>query len=263
MIPSAYVIEWRRRAPWPTDEQVEQDLILSRVLVELFKDPVIREALAVRGGAALAKLYLDPAPRYSEDIDFVQLRAEPIGSTLNAMRAVLDPWLGTPSWKRSHASVKLVYRIALGRDSTSRRRLKLEINTREHQSVFGLMSRPLAVDSRWFSGSSEVTTYELDELLATKLRALYQRKKRRDLFDLAMGRKIARVDPERVVEGFVRYLDREGRRISRAEFETNLAAKIEDRGFLADVRNLVSVGTEFDAAEAAKQVREELIARIP
>ncbi len=93
MIPPAYVIEWRRRAPWPTDEQVEQDLILSRVLVELFKDPVISEALAVRGGAALAKLYLDPAPRYSEDIDFVQLRAEPIGSTLSAMRSVLDPVL--------------------------------------------------------------------------------------------------------------------------------------------------------------------------
>ncbi|MCP3996398.1 MAG: nucleotidyl transferase AbiEii/AbiGii toxin family protein [bacterium] len=81
----------------------------------------------------------------------------------------------------SPLSVKLLYRIALGRDSTSRRRLKLQINTREHESVFGLISRPLAVDSRWFSGSSEVTIYELDELLATKLRALYQRKKGREL----------------------------------------------------------------------------------
>lgn len=120
MIPPAYVIDWRRRAPWPSDEQVEQDLILSRVLVELFDDPAISEALAVRGGAALAKLYLDPAPRYSEDIDFVQLRAEPIGSTLNAIRAVLDPWLGAPSWKRSHASVKLLYRLALGSSPGSR-----------------------------------------------------------------------------------------------------------------------------------------------
>ncbi len=108
-----------------------------------------------------------------------------------------------------------------------------------------------------------MTTYELDELLATKLRALYQRKKGRDLFDLAICRKIVAVDPERVVEGFVRYLGREGQRISRVEFEANLAAKMADGDFLADVRSLVSEGTEFDAAEAADQVREDFIARIP
>ncbi len=33
MIPEAYIIEWKRYAPWRTDAQVEQDLILSRVLV--------------------------------------------------------------------------------------------------------------------------------------------------------------------------------------------------------------------------------------
>ena len=38
--------------------------------------------------------------------------------------------------------------------------------------------------SRWFTGAAKVLTYDLDELLGTKLRALYQRKKGRDLFDL-------------------------------------------------------------------------------
>jgi predicted nucleotidyltransferase component of viral defense system len=262
LIPPAYVTEWREHAPWPSDDQVEQDLIISRVLVELYGQPEIREALAFRGGTALAKLYLGPAYRYSEDVDLVQLRAEPIGPTLKAMREVLDSWLGPPSWKHTFASVKLIYRIALGRNATNQRRLKLEINTREHESVFGLTARNLTVESRWFTGSAAVTTYELEELLATKLRALYQRKKGRDLFDLATALTGEKIDPERVVEGFIRYLEREGRRISRVEFEGNLAEKIRDVDFLADVPNLVATDTEYDVVEAADRVRENLLSRL-
>lgn len=262
MIPRAYVTEWRVRAPWPSDEQVEQDLIITRTIVELFRCPEVREALAFRGGTALAKLFFAPAHRYSEDIDLVQVRGEPIGPTLNAMREALDPWLGTPSWERSHASVKLIYRFAVGRETASRRKLKLEINTREHGSAFGLSRRPLAVESRWFAGSAEVSSYELDELLATKLRALYQRRKGRDLFDLAVALDAGLVNPERVVEGFHHYLSRQGLRISRLEFEANLAKKIEETDFLADVRALVAKGTEFDAVAAANRVREDLLSRL-
>jgi predicted nucleotidyltransferase component of viral defense system len=262
VIPRALVTEWRDRAPWPSDEQVEQDLIITRALVELFRRPVIQQALAFRGGTALAKLYLAPAHRYSEDIDLVQIHAGPIGSTLDTMRETLDPWLGGPAWKRSRASVKLIYRLALGRDSTSRRKLKLEINTREHGSAFGLTERRLSLTSRWFAGSAEVSTYELDELLATKLRALYQRKKGRDLFDLATAHRVAEVNPERVVDGFVHYLSQQGLRISRMEFESNLARKVEDPDFVADVRPLVAKGTEFDVVAAANRVVEDFISRL-
>ena len=262
MIPPAYVTEWRRHAPWPTDEQVEHDLIITRVLVDVFGRPGLRESLAFRGGTALAKLYL-PAHRYSEDIDLVQLRAEPIGATLNAIREVLDPWLGAPSWKRSHASVKLIYRLTLGFDSGSRRKLKLEINTREHKPVFGLTTQILILDSRWYAGSAPITTYSLDELLATKLRALYQRKKGRDLYDLVTAMTNADVDPQRVVDGFVMYLAREGLSVSRAEFEANLAEKAQDADFLADVVAVVADGTDYDVVDAARQVQESLIARLP
>ena len=39
------------------------------------------------------------------------------------------------------------------------------------------------MENSWFSGRCELTTYALEELLGTKLRALYQRAKGRDLFD--------------------------------------------------------------------------------
>ncbi|MDP8235581.1 MAG: hypothetical protein P9M08_04295 [Candidatus Erginobacter occultus] len=63
MIPESYVREWYDRAPWGTWSMVEQDLILSRMLVEIFNDPLLSESLIFRGGTALHKLFFD---KYSE-----------------------------------------------------------------------------------------------------------------------------------------------------------------------------------------------------
>lgn len=93
MIPRDYITEWRSHAPWIQDFQVEQDLVISRALVEIFSHPLLEDALAFRGGTALYKLHLNAA-RYSEDIDLVQISAEPAGAVMDALRTVLDPWLG-------------------------------------------------------------------------------------------------------------------------------------------------------------------------
>ncbi len=83
MIPEIFIEQWKQHAPWRTLAQIEQDLIISRALVELYRDLYIRETLVFRGGAALNKLFIKPPARYSEDIDFVQKRAEPIGKTID------------------------------------------------------------------------------------------------------------------------------------------------------------------------------------
>ena len=79
MIPRDYITEWRAEAPWVQDSQVEQDLVISRALVEIFSHPLLSGSLAFRGGTALSKLHIRPAARYSEDIDLVQREAEPAG----------------------------------------------------------------------------------------------------------------------------------------------------------------------------------------
>lgn len=99
MIPRANITAWRSNAPWSTDAQVEQDLVISRGLVEIYSDPFLASSLAFRGGTALHKLYLSPAARYSEDIDLVQIDAGAIGPVITAMRSRLDPWLGEPRRK--------------------------------------------------------------------------------------------------------------------------------------------------------------------
>lgn len=150
---------------------------MSRALVELYRQPAVAQALAFRGGTALHKLFFEQPGRYSEDIDVVQAEAGAIGPALDAVRAALDPWLGEPKRKLGHGRVTLVYRVETTSLPVQPMRLKIEINTREHFNVLGLSRRQWAVESPWFSGSADLTTYQVEELLGTKLRALYQRKK--------------------------------------------------------------------------------------
>ena len=85
MIPRDYVTEWRKQAPWVQDFQVEQDLAISRALIAIFTHPVLGNALAFRGGTALYKLHIRPPARYPEDMDLVQVRAEPAGPMMDAI----------------------------------------------------------------------------------------------------------------------------------------------------------------------------------
>ena len=78
MIPEFAIREWSEHVPWTESEQVEQDLLICRALTEIYKDEYLASHLAFRGGTALHKLFLSPQPRYSEDIDLVQINAEPI-----------------------------------------------------------------------------------------------------------------------------------------------------------------------------------------
>jgi predicted nucleotidyltransferase component of viral defense system len=101
MIPQRYIEEWRAVAPWTIDAQVEQDLVITRAIVEMYSDDLLKKSLAFRGGTALHKLYLTPQIRYSEDIDLVQINSEPINPILKRMREKLT-FLGTKRTVKQH-----------------------------------------------------------------------------------------------------------------------------------------------------------------
>ena len=251
------------RRPWADDAQVEQDLVLTRALIQLFSEPKLAGKIGLRGGTALHKLFIRPACRYSEDIDLVQTQAGPIGAILDTCRANLDPWLGKPTRSRAEGSVALVYRFESEIPPVRPLRLKIEINTREHFTVLGFAYRHAALDNPWYTGQAEVTTFEIDELLGTKLRALYQRRKGRDLFDLWLGISRGLLDPQRVVACFGEYMRREGHSVSRAQFEQNLHDKESDPAFLEDIKPLLRADVHYEAAAAIKQVREAIIEELP
>lgn len=54
MIPEAQINAWAAQAPWPNDSDIEQDLILSRLMIEIANDELLCPELAMRGGTRRA-----------------------------------------------------------------------------------------------------------------------------------------------------------------------------------------------------------------
>lgn len=265
MIPQSYINEWREFAPWLSEAQIEQDLILSRAIVEIFSDPLLARSLAFRGGTALHKLFIQPPARYLEDIDLVQIDIGSIGRILEALRKQLNPWLGEPRWRLKEGRAVLVYRFESESYPVTPMRLKVEINTREHFTALGLVKKTYLVENSWFARKTELTTYVLEELLGTKLRALYQRKKGRDLFDLSIALKqFPLLDVDKLIKCFDHYMDHAAIKISRAEFEANLVEKLSDTAFIEDIVPLVrqNIGFDYDPVAAVKDVRKKIVSRL-
>jgi len=237
MIPRDYINQWSQQVPWQSFPMVEQDLIISRALIELFKQEKTRQSLVFRGGTALNKLYLNPPARYSEDIDFVQRNPEPIGETITAIRSVLDSWLGKPKRKLTERSVKLIYQYE--NIEQTKAKLKIEINTVEHLSVLAPQIIEHRVDSPWFRGAGSIHTYSLEELMATKLRALYQRRKGRDLFDVWFVCTQNTINIPLMIDIFKEYCAHDGIVISKDDFIANLNLKKTNRDFQVDMSVLL------------------------
>lgn len=111
MIAKPYIAKWQQYAPWKEFAQVEQDLIISRVLVAIFSDDLLREQLAFRGGTALHKLYLHPAPRYSEDVDLVQIKPGPVKPIMERIKAVITFFEEDRTTQNRGHGIKVLYRF--------------------------------------------------------------------------------------------------------------------------------------------------------
>jgi predicted nucleotidyltransferase component of viral defense system len=263
MIPRRYIQEWKANAPWPEDAQVEQDLVIERALVEIFSNPFLSEHLAFRGGTALHKLFLKPQVRYSEDIDLVQIKAGPIKPILEALGKSLA-FLGMKRTVKPKAhNNTVVYKFETEIAPIITMRLKIEINCKEHFNVFGLQKVPFEVKSDWFTGKCEITTYHLEELLGTKMRALYQRSKGRDLFDLFHALDNTKIDAAKLVHCYKEYMNfSDGNPPTQKMFLANMELKMQDKEFLEDIYTILRPGFVYDNMNAFEVVKKELLAKI-
>ncbi len=143
-------------------------------------------------------------------------------------------------------------------------RLKIEVNTREHFVLLGHVMKRFNVESRWFGGTALIRSFAIEELLATKLRALYQRRKGRDLFDLGILLRQGAIESATLVGCFEEYMERGGGAVSRAQFEENLTKKLAMADFAADLPLILSgpALAEFDRQATGALVLRELIARL-
>lgn len=260
MIPQAYITEWSNTVPWRTNEQIEQDLIICRALVEIYKDDFLASSLAFRGGTSLHKIYLQPQTRYSEDIDLVQVRSEPIKETIQLLQKALS-FLGKSNVTPRKDNNTIYYRFESEFPPIQKMKLKVEINCREHFSVLGWEKKPFSVSSEWFKGTCNLTTYSPEELLGTKLRALYQIRKGRDLSDLWKALSTAQVNSDLVVKCYKKYMSFSLDKAipTKKQFLMNLEAKRADVEFLGDTVALLRPDEKYNQEEAFELVLKTLV----
>lgn len=260
MIPKPYIAKWQKHAPWREFSQVEQDLVISRTLVEIFSDDFLRENLAFRGGTALHKLYLNPASRYSEDIDLVQIKPGPIKPIMERIGNMVSFFEEKRTTQVRGHGAKVLYRFTSEYEEI-RMRLKLEINCKEHFNVLDWVNFPFEVENEWFTGKAEIKTYDVNELLGTKLRALYQRSKGRDLFDLDYARQNIDLNYDQVIACFKEYTSfATGKRPpSKKEFMLNMEEKENSAEFAGDMEALLRPEIKYNQSMALKWLKSELL----
>ena len=166
----------------------------------------------------------------------------------NSFVSSIDSWLGTPKRKMTERSVKLIYKYQTIDNIAAK--LKIEINTTEHFNALGPVDYEFKVGSRWFSGDTVICTYHIDELMATKIRALHQRRKGRDLFDIWHAVTHDLFDLTRAIDIFRQYNNYNKQNITRAMFEQSFFEKQQDSNFGNDTVGLLPAdyGWDFDAA---------------
>ena len=239
MIPESSIIQWREVAPWPNDAQVEQDLIISRALVEIFNHEFLKDKVAFRGGTALHKLYIHNQSRYSEDIDLVLVNRQQYGPIIDSLKELITPWLGKPNVKTKPERVTLRFKFQTELLPIQSMKLKIEINTKECFSFLGLETMRFTVRSSWFEGETKIVTFKPEEIIGTKLRALYQREKGRDLFDIDLTRNVLSLNSQSVINCFNYYIKKQGLHITRAQYENNIRNKKISKKFLNDLTPLL------------------------
>ncbi len=228
----------------------------------MFSNPYLQERLAIRGGTAIHKLFLKPQVRYSEDIDLVQIKPEPIKDTLSAVRKQFN-FLGKPVVKQKANNNTLIYRFKSEIPPVVNLRLKIEINCREHFTVMGYKEIKYQIENTWTNGSCNVISFEIEEILGTKLRALYQRKKGRDLFDLHHALINLDMSTDNIIKCYKEYMAFSvDNPPTQKQFLQNMERKLQDPDFHGDIYALLRPGLEYDQDLAYELIKTQLIEKI-
>ncbi len=173
MITKAELIRIARKQKLPLG-LVEKDFILTFILNEIYKSQ-LKDSLAFKGGTALHKLYLHK--RLSVDLDFTALN----GFDINILKGILTIKEINSEVKKTvtnekSISMDLKYVSILNYPDS----IKVDISLREKPL---LKTKEIALNSPYFEGFA-VMTFQIAEIAAEKIRALMQRKRPRDYFDM-------------------------------------------------------------------------------
>lgn len=264
--------------PWPTILQVEQDLLLCLAMVAIFSASPLSRQVAMRGGTVLHKIHLAPAARYSEDIDLVVIDADASEEEITiGIQQALRPVFGAPQrhvWQdlklavrnaaRPSRVLRCTYDIPSVMEAARTLRVEVEVNVTERTPYLPVVLMPFSVPFQDREWSADVASFDLHEMLGTKMRALFQRSKGRDLFDLywALTESKKGVDVAEVIRCFQHYMKQEQSNVGRADFETHLTTNLANKSFCTDMNPLLLQGLDYEVSKAGIFVREKLLSTL-
>ena len=192
----------------------------------------------------------------------MQITAGPIKPIMFRLGEVLN-FLPDRATKQKRYNNTMLFRMESEIPPIVQLRLKIEINCFEHFNELGLVKIPFSIENSWFQGKCDITTYQLNELLGTKLRALYQRKKGRDLFDLYIALAHSNANPDEIIRCYNRYMIFSvSQPPTYKQFVNNLEEKMDDPDFLGDTQNIIRPEISFDPQNGYKLIKERLLDRL-
>jgi predicted nucleotidyltransferase component of viral defense system len=257
MITYNAITQWSVDHKWPTRRQVEQDLRLSQALCEIYSDKFLAKELLFRGGTAFHKLFMDTPRRYSEDLDFVRTATGPIGDIMKKLTQ-LGIQLGYNVSSKMTTYPKIYWKTTS--EDGLPIRIKIELDTYDNSPYFPVISKELHISNAWYSNSAEIQTFTAEELISTKIRALYQRSKGRDLFDFWLALNELNLKTDEILEAFSIYRP-DGLTAKLAI--ANLNQKLLDSTFCSDINALtISSLEEYSPNNAAELIIEKILSRI-
>jgi predicted nucleotidyltransferase component of viral defense system len=232
----------------------ELDYRLVKVLEALYRDDFLPERLCMKGGTAINKLYLGETSRLSVDLDFnhVGPKEEVLKERRDVRERIVelltkqdDSYVIHSERRYEQTRIKVRYKTVAG----PIRSFKIEISHVERFPIVSLVKKQVKTPD----GLADVITYTLEELTATKLRALLERFKGRDIYDLYFISQL-KPDPTVTRKMFLYYFYRARKVFNPKVHYKNLTKRYESGNYTDDVSAFIKPTVTFDLAKAAKDV---------
>ena len=232
----------------------ELDYRLVKTLQEFYSDDFLSKRLCMKGGTAINKLYLAETSRLSLDLDFNHLGSkEEVTKEKRVIRELIMELL-----KKQDNSYDVHYERPYGLTRIKARyktvggpvqNFKIEIS---HVERFPIIP-PVKKKIKTPDGLADIVTYTLEELTATKLRALLERFKARDIYDLFFISRL-KPDPKIIRKMFLYYFYRSRKVFNPKVHYENIIKRYESGNYADDVTDFIKPTVTFDLAVAAKDV---------
>ena len=167
---------------------IEKDLVISIVLAIISDSPEFSwcsDKLIFRGGTCIKKVFYHDETRFSEDIDLMGLNIEEAGLFMRSVNKLVGMNLGVTSFD----STEVQYSNERGLDfmlyytSVLQQKDHISFNLSTAYPMERIQKRAVIVEP-YLQINPSILTLGIKEILAEKTRALLQRRKPRDLFDV-------------------------------------------------------------------------------